>query len=281
MCMRLPPPCPSRRCSSLLRTHLRLPPPAATSDALVAPMPLLPVHATATRACRVPTARVVMPCLALRVLLFLLLTPRRCSKRLTLNPGYQSPLPADRAGAFRQVETGKDGFDAITACYPTPSTTTLGRLIMPFLFHDVLAFSTVTDLITHLRLPDASFTAALTPAELASQPPPPMYLSDRLVPSRDALLAMHPYGLMIVLFVTSLIEIETCLRTNASTTGTVAPNIFQGCAPPQLPTSAASVDVAEPNAPSVGPRGAVTGGAGTGGAAVTLQHQQHQYSPLL
>ncbi|CAI7779178.1 unnamed protein product [Closterium sp. NIES-54] len=62
-------------------------------------------------------------------------------------------LPADRE-CFRQIKMAKDCF----ACCSTPSSTTLGCLILPFLFPHLHAFSTVlTSLPTCARLTLATF----------------------------------------------------------------------------------------------------------------------------
>ncbi|CAI7775861.1 unnamed protein product [Closterium sp. NIES-53] len=160
---------------------------------------------------------------------------------------------------------------------------------MPFVFPDLPDFATIADLTSHLRSIDTSFRAACTTDHLAERCSPPPYLTlhflatrlpDRLVSSRDALLAMHPMNLTIELFATRLTEIETHLCTIASTTGTVVPPIFEGCAPPQFPKPAASIAVSEPTASSEaaivsapsGGRGRRRGGrvrGGGGGAGTT------------
>ncbi|CAI7913480.1 unnamed protein product [Closterium sp. NIES-54] len=146
--------------------------------------------------------------------------------------------------------------DAIIAHYYTPSSTTLGCHVMPFLFPDLHAFPTVAELITHLRPLNAKF---VLPTLLT----PPMYLTlhllvtrlpnhlvtclpHRLAPARDAILAMHPMDLTIDLFENTLTKIETSLRTIASTNGALIPPIFEGCAPPQVPNFTASTAIAEP-----------------------------------
>ncbi|CAI7915471.1 unnamed protein product, partial [Closterium sp. NIES-53] len=47
------------------------------------------------------------------------------------------------------------------ACYSSPSTAALSRLMLPYLFPHLAAFATVADLITHLRTSDARYRAAL------------------------------------------------------------------------------------------------------------------------
>ncbi|CAI7902614.1 unnamed protein product [Closterium sp. NIES-53] len=67
-------------------------------------------------------------------------------------------------------------YDAVVARYSSPATTALSRLFLPYLFPDLTAFPTVTDLITHLRTSDTRYRAAL-PAEFCAKNPPPMYLT--------------------------------------------------------------------------------------------------------
>ncbi|CAI7759447.1 unnamed protein product, partial [Closterium sp. NIES-53] len=63
-------------------------------------------------------------------------------------------------------------YDAVVARYSSPATAALSRLILPYLFPDLVAFPTVGDLITHLRTSDTRYRAAL-PAEFCAQKPPP------------------------------------------------------------------------------------------------------------
>ncbi|CAI7782725.1 unnamed protein product [Closterium sp. NIES-54] len=58
------------------------------------------------------------------------------------------------------------------ARYSSPATAALSRLFLPYLFPDLTAFPTVTDLITHLRTSDTRYRAAL-PAEFCAKNPPP------------------------------------------------------------------------------------------------------------
>ncbi|CAI7843347.1 unnamed protein product [Closterium sp. NIES-54] len=130
------------------------------------------------------------------------------------------------------------------------------RLLMPFLFSDLLPFSTTADLVTHLRSLDASYRVACTATQLESYPPPiflTLYfivtrLPDRLSSPHDALLARHPIELTIDLIETSLNKIETRTRSIAYATGAIVPHLFEGCALPQLPTFTTSVAAGESSA---------------------------------
>ncbi|CAI6009210.1 unnamed protein product [Closterium sp. NIES-65] len=79
-------------------------------------------------------------------------------------------LPTAVRAHFSQYKSAKTLYDAIVARYSSPAAAALSHLILPYLFHDLAAFPTVTDLITHLRTSDTRYRAAL-PAE--GIPPPP------------------------------------------------------------------------------------------------------------
>ncbi|CAI7863288.1 unnamed protein product, partial [Closterium sp. NIES-53] len=68
--------------------------------------------------------------------------------------------PAERAH-FGQYKTAQSLYDAVVACYSSPATAALSRLMLPYLFPDLAAFATVADLVAHLRTSDARYRAAL------------------------------------------------------------------------------------------------------------------------
>ncbi|CAI5946009.1 unnamed protein product [Closterium sp. NIES-64] len=73
-------------------------------------------------------------------------------------------LPTSERAHFSQYKSAKTLYDAVVACYSSPATAALSRLILPYLFPDLAAFPTVADLITHLCTSDIRYRAAL-PAE--------------------------------------------------------------------------------------------------------------------
>ncbi|CAI7877579.1 unnamed protein product, partial [Closterium sp. NIES-53] len=87
--------------------------------------------------------------------------------------------------------SAKTLYDAVVARYSSPATTALSRLMLPYLFPDLAAFATVTDLIMHLRTSDTRYRAALptegAPLFLFCPPLPLLLLSILLAPSRSAL----------------------------------------------------------------------------------------------
>ncbi|CAI7819930.1 unnamed protein product [Closterium sp. NIES-54] len=76
----------------------------------------------------------------------------------------RSHLPPTERAHFSQYKSAKTLYDAVVARYSSPATVALGRLMLPYLFPDLAAIATVTDLITHLRTSDTRYRAAL-PAE--------------------------------------------------------------------------------------------------------------------
>ncbi|CAI7740809.1 unnamed protein product, partial [Closterium sp. NIES-53] len=79
-------------------------------------------------------------------------------------------LPPVEALHFSQCDSAKDLYDAICACYRTPSSASLGRLLMTFVFPDLGSFETVSDLVTHLHSLDTSFCATCAEKQLRLAP---------------------------------------------------------------------------------------------------------------
>ncbi|CAI7772281.1 unnamed protein product [Closterium sp. NIES-54] len=85
-------------------------------------------------------------------------------------------LPPTERAHFSQYKSAKTLYDAVVARYSSPAIAALRHLMLPYLFPDLAAIATVTDLITHLRTSDTRHRAAL-PAEFCAQNPPPMYIT--------------------------------------------------------------------------------------------------------
>ncbi|CAI7891346.1 unnamed protein product [Closterium sp. NIES-54] len=83
-----------------------------------------------------------------------------------------SLLPESEETHFTQVRTASEFPTAIKARYATPTTISLGRLFLMFLFPDLASFERTADLIIDLRSLDSSYRAACTDAQLALLPPP-------------------------------------------------------------------------------------------------------------
>ncbi|CAI7910702.1 unnamed protein product [Closterium sp. NIES-54] len=126
----------------------------------------------------------------------------------------------------------------------------LGRLLLPYLFPELLAFATVEDLITYLRTSDARYHAAL-PAEFLDKNPPPMYITPYFIVTRlpDSLhhfLALDPTALTVDQLKQHLLAAETSVVAIGAARGTPRTPFFEGCSPsPPTPSyaSAAAVDI--------------------------------------
>ncbi|CAI7863386.1 unnamed protein product [Closterium sp. NIES-53] len=114
-------------------------------------------------------------------------------------------LPTSERAHFSQYRSAQTLYDAVVARYSSPATAALSRLFLPYLFPDLTAFPTVTDLITHLRTSDTRYRAAL-PAGFCAKNPPPMYLTlyyiitrlpDSLRSVRDHFLSVCPTSLTV------------------------------------------------------------------------------------
>ncbi|CAI7889697.1 unnamed protein product [Closterium sp. NIES-54] len=81
-------------------------------------------------------------------------------------------LPTTEQAHLSQYRSAHTLYNAVVAPYSSPATAALSRLFLPYLFPDLTAFPTVTDLITHLRTSDTRYRAAL-PAEFCAKNPPP------------------------------------------------------------------------------------------------------------
>ncbi|CAI7803244.1 unnamed protein product [Closterium sp. NIES-54] len=95
-------------------------------------------------------------------------TTRDAAPRLAV----RSHLPSTERAHFSQYKSAKTLYDAVVARYSSPATAALSHLMLPYLFPDLAAFATVTDLITHLRTSDTRYRAAL-PAEFCAKNLPP------------------------------------------------------------------------------------------------------------
>ncbi|CAI7904946.1 unnamed protein product [Closterium sp. NIES-54] len=179
---------------------------------------------------------------------------------------------------------------AVVARYSSPTTAALSRLMLPYLFPDLAAFSTVADLVAHLRTSDARYRAAL-PTEFLPTNSPPMYITlyylvtylpDSLSSVRDHFLSLCPTELTVNLLEECLAAAEKSTLAVGASRGDRRTPFFEGCSPvPLLPfvASAAAVDlvgteeVGAASAPSgqrrtgkgKGSKGGGGGGGGSGG----------------
>ncbi|CAI7863738.1 unnamed protein product [Closterium sp. NIES-53] len=139
----------------------------------------------------------------------------------------RSHLPSTERAHFSQYKSAKTLYDAVVARYSSPATAALSRLMLPYLFPDLAAFATVTDLITHLRTSDTRYRAAL-PADLV----------------RDHFLSLCPTTLTVDLLEERLLATETSITAVGASRGDPRTPFFEGCSPvPLLPSVASAAAV--------------------------------------
>ncbi|CAI7887151.1 unnamed protein product [Closterium sp. NIES-54] len=194
-------------------------------------------------------------------------------------------LPSTERAHFSQYKSARALYDAVVARYSSPTSAALSRLMLPYLFPDLAAFSTVADLVAHLRPSDTRYRAALPTAFL------PMYITlyylvtrlpDSLSSVRDHFLSLCPTELTVDLLEERLAAAEKSILAVGASRGDRRTPFFEGCSPvPLLPSvaSAAAVDlvgteeVGAASAPSgrrctgkgKGSKGGGGGGGGSGG----------------
>ncbi|CAI7731886.1 unnamed protein product [Closterium sp. NIES-54] len=84
----------------------------------------------------------------------------------------RSHLPSTERAHFSQYKSAKTLYDAVVARYSSLATAALSRLMLPYLFPDLAAFATVTDLITTSALVTPA-TALRFLLSYAPRTPPP------------------------------------------------------------------------------------------------------------
>ncbi|CAI7885773.1 unnamed protein product, partial [Closterium sp. NIES-54] len=162
-------------------------------------------------------------------------------------------VPTTERAHFSQYRSAQTLYDAVVARYSSPATAAFSRLFLPYLFPDLTAFPTVTDLITHLRTSDTRYRAAL-PAEFCAKNPPPMYLTlyyivtrlpDSLRSVRDHFLSVCPTSLTVDLLEERLLAAEQSIVSVGASRGDPRTPVIQGCSPPPLLPSVASAAAAD------------------------------------
>ncbi|CAI7884006.1 unnamed protein product [Closterium sp. NIES-54] len=193
-------------------------------------------------------------------------------------------LPLPKCTHFGQHRTAQALYDAVVACYSSPPTAALGRLLLPYLFSELSTFATVEDLVSHLRTSDTRFRATV-PAEFLDRNQPPMFITlyfivTRLPHSlrsvRDHFLSLHPTSLTVDLLEQHLLATETSAVAVGAARGTLRPPFFEGCSLSPLAPSYASATAEDVSvADEVGAASASakrrsskgTGGRGGGGGS--------------
>ncbi|CAI7886281.1 unnamed protein product [Closterium sp. NIES-53] len=202
------------------------------------------------------------------------------------NLAIHNQLPLAECAHLGQHRTAQALYDAVVTRYSSPATAVLGRLLLPYLFPELSAFSTVEDLVSHLRTSDALYQATV-PAEFLERNQPLMFITlyfivtrlpDSLRSVRDHFLSLDPTSLTIDLLEQHLLAPKTSALAVGAARGTPRPSFFEGCSPSPLAPSYASAaaanvsDAEEVGAASTNAKrrsskgkGGRGGGGGTGG----------------
>ncbi|CAI7895767.1 unnamed protein product [Closterium sp. NIES-53] len=142
-------------------------------------------------------------------------------------------LPLAECAHFAQHRTAQALYNAVVARYSSLATAALGRLLLPYLFPDLSAFTTVEDLVSHLCASDARYRAAV-PAEFLDRNPQPM----------DHFFSLDPTSLTVDLLEQHLLAAETIAVAVGAARGTPRQPFFEGCSPSPLAPSYASAAAA-------------------------------------
>ncbi|CAI7914725.1 unnamed protein product [Closterium sp. NIES-54] len=134
-------------------------------------------------------------------------------------------LPLVECAHFGQRWIAQVLYDAVVARYSSPATAALGRLLLPYLFPEQSTFTTVQDLVSHLRASDARYRVA--------------------VPAEDHFLSLDPTSLTVDLLEHHLLVAETSAVAVGAARGTPRPPFFEGCSPSPLAPSYASAAAAD------------------------------------
>ncbi|CAI7730690.1 unnamed protein product [Closterium sp. NIES-54] len=181
------------------------------------------------------------------------------SRDATAHLAIRNHLPATECAHFGEHKTAQALYDAVVARYSSPATAVIGRLLLPYVFPELLAFATVADLVTHLRtsVTDARYRATVL-AEFLPTNQPPMFITlyfivthlpDSLRSVRDHFLTLDPTSLTVDLLEQHLLAAETSAVAVGAACGTPRSPFFEGCSPSPLSPSFASAAAADVSVP--------------------------------
>ncbi|CAI7728660.1 unnamed protein product [Closterium sp. NIES-54] len=174
------------------------------------------------------------------------------SRDATARLAIRNHLPVTECTNFGQHRTAQALYDPVNARYSFPATAALGRLLLPYLFPELSAFTTVAQLVTHLRTSDARYRATV-PTKFLATNQPPMFITlyfivsllDSLRSIRDHFLSLDPTSLTVDLLEQHLLAAETSAVAVGAARGTPRPPFFEGCSPSPLSPSFASAAAAD------------------------------------
>ncbi|CAI7840625.1 unnamed protein product, partial [Closterium sp. NIES-53] len=183
-----------------------------------------------------------------------------CSQWLTCDDvaslAIRNHLPLAECAHFAQHRTAQALYNAVVTRYSSLATAALGRLLLPYLFPELSAFTLAGDLVSHLRISDARYRATV-PAQFLERNQPPM----------DHFLSLDPTSLTVDLLEQHLLATKTSAVAVGAARGTQSPPFFGGCSPSPLAPSYASTvaaDVSSAKHRSSKGKGGRGGGGGSG-----------------
>ncbi|CAI7921536.1 unnamed protein product [Closterium sp. NIES-54] len=154
-----------------------------------------------------------------------------CSQWLTRDAAAHlaipNHLPLAKCAQFRKHRTAQALYDAVVARYSSPATTTLGHLLLPYLFPELSAFATVEG------LEQTTLYFIVT------------HLPESLRAVRYQFLALDPTALTVDLLEQHLLAAETSVDAVGAARGTPHTPFFEGCSPSPLAPSYASASAAD------------------------------------
>ncbi|CAI7903165.1 unnamed protein product, partial [Closterium sp. NIES-54] len=181
----------------------------------------------------------------------------------TTRLAIRNHLPLAECAHFGQHRTAQALYDAVVARYSSPANAALGRLLLPYLFPELSAFTTFEDLVSKLRASDARYRAAV-PDEFLDRNLPPMFITlyyivtrlpDSLRSVRDHFLSLDPTSLTVDLLEQHLLAVETSAVVVGAARGTPHVSVAED-------VSAAFASAKRRSSKGKGGRG---GGGGIGG----------------
>ncbi|CAI7900253.1 unnamed protein product [Closterium sp. NIES-54] len=151
------------------------------------------------------------------------------SRDATARMAIRNHLPATECAHFGEHRTAQALYNAVVACYSSPATAAIGRLLLPYLFPELSAFATPRMFITLYfivtRLPDSLCSVG------------------------DHFLTLDPTSLTVDLLKQHLLAAETSAVTVGAARGTPRSPFFEGCSPSPLSPSFASAATANVSVP--------------------------------
>ncbi|CAI7876088.1 unnamed protein product, partial [Closterium sp. NIES-54] len=194
------------------------------------------------------------------------------SRDATARLAIRNHLPVAECTHFGQHRTAQALYDAVAARYSSHATAALRRLLLPYLFPELSAFTTVADMVTHQRTNDTRYRATV-PAEFLATNQPPMFITlyfivsrlpDSLRSARDHFLSLDPTSLTVDLLDQHLLADETSAVAGCSPSPLSPSFAFAAAADVFVPEDVGAASTSAKRRSSKGKSGQGGGGGGSG-----------------